>query len=95
MHEGHLEAIETVLERYDLAVIVEDPSGHTQLVGTVDDVTRRAWHVVRQRERVLPQEVAQEMGEAWGTTERVLDDLSARRLVIRRDDGFVTLPQAM
>ncbi len=95
VHEGHLEAIESVLERYDLAVVVEDLDGRWQLVGSLDDMTRRAWQVVRARERVLPEDVAQEMGEPWGTASRVLEDLSARRLVMRRDDGFVTLPQAI
>ncbi|MEO7965346.1 MAG: hypothetical protein ABIT38_15670 [Gemmatimonadaceae bacterium] len=95
VHEGHLEAIEAVLERYDLAVIVEDTFGRTRLVGTIDDITRRAWQVVSRHDRVLPEEIAQEMGEAWGTALRVLDDLSARRLVMRLDDGFVSLPQAI
>ena len=95
VHEGHLEAIEAVLERYDLAVIVEEPAGRMKLVGTLDEGARRAWQVVSRHERVLPEEVAEEMGEPWGTALRVLDDLSERRLVMRLDDGFVTLPQAI
>jgi hypothetical protein len=95
VHDGHLEAIEAVLERYDLAVIVEDTAGNIRLVGTLDDGARRAWHVVSRHERVMPEDVAQELGEPWGTALRVLDDLSARRLVMRLDDGYVSLPKAI
>ena len=43
----------------------------------------------------MPEEVALELGEPWGTALRVLDDLSSRRLVMRMDDGYVTLPRAI
>ncbi len=95
VHDGHLEAIEAVLERYDLAVIVEDDRGGVRLVGTLDDGARRAWHVVHRRGRVEPQELEEELGEPSDTAARVLDDLWARRLVMRWDDGYVSLPQSL
>ncbi|MEO6446509.1 MAG: hypothetical protein ABIZ91_20475 [Gemmatimonadaceae bacterium] len=94
VHEGHLEAIEAVLERYNLAVLVEDDAGVLRLVGTLDDGARRAWHVVNKHGRIMPQEIARELGEPAGRATIVLEDLSARRLVVRREDGYVSLPQA-
>lgn len=95
VHDGHLEAIEAVLERYNLAVIVEDDTGNVRLVGTLDDGARRAWHVINRHGRCMPQEIDEELGEPTGTASRILDDLWARRLVVRLDDGFISLPQAL
>jgi len=94
VHDGHLEAIEAVLERYNLAVIVEDADGTTKLVGTLDDGAREAWHVVNRCGRAGPLEIARELGATDGVAVQVLDLLSARRLVMRRADGTVSLPRA-
>lgn len=94
VHDAHLEAIEAVLERYDLAVIVQDDTGTAHLVGTLDDGARRVWQLVRQRGEVGATDLAEALGEPADTYSRVLDELSARRLVVRRDDGCVALPQA-
>jgi hypothetical protein len=94
LHEPYLEAIEAVLERYDLAALVQDPAGNVHLVGTLDDGARRAWHVVRQRGSVQVQEIEDELGEPLIPWEEVVSQLSSRRLVVRRDDGRVALPQA-
>lgn len=95
VHDGHLEAIEAVLERYDLAVIVEDEHGDIRLVGTLDDDARRLWLLVQQHGRVGPQELEALLGEPAELLAKVLDDLWSRRLVVRRDDGLVSLPQAL
>lgn len=94
VHDAHLEAIEAVLERYDLAVIVQDDHGVARLVGTLDDGARRVWHLVSQRGGIVPSDVHAALGEPADTCSRVLDELSARRLVILRADGFVALPHA-
>jgi hypothetical protein len=95
VHDGHLEAIEAVLERYGLAVIVEGEDGSLRLVGTLDDGARQAWQVVNAHGRVRAQEVERELGAPAETASRALDHLSARRLVMRRDDGYVSLAQAL
>jgi hypothetical protein len=95
VRDAHLEAIEAVLERYDLAVIVEDEFGVARLVGTIDAGARRAWHVVRQHGRVIPQQVEAELGAPTDALTGWLDDLWDRRLVMRRDDGYLTLPQVL
>jgi hypothetical protein len=92
VHEAHLEAIEAVLERYNLAVIVQNGDGHTQLVGAVRDGARRAWQIVCQHGALIPQQLDEELGES---SERLVDELWTRRLLVRRDDGFVALPHAM
>ena len=84
-----------IVERYDLAVIVEGEDGHLRLVGTLDDGARRAWQVVNRHGRVRAQEVEVELGAPAETASRALDDLSARRLVMRRDDGYVSLAHAV
>lgn len=94
VHDAHLEAIEAVLERYDLAVIVQDDNGAVKLVGTLDDGARRVWHLVRQRGRIVASDVQEEFGDPVEDCSRVLDELFARRLVVRRDDGGVGLPHA-
>jgi hypothetical protein len=47
VHAAHLEAIEAVLERYDLAVIVQDDAGSVHLAGTIDDGARQVG-IIRQ-----------------------------------------------
>lgn len=91
VHEAHLEAIEAVLERYDLAVIVQDDSGHVHLVGTLDAGARRAWDLVSQHGAVFPGQIDDELGEP---AQPMLDELWTRRLLVRRDDGYVALPHA-
>jgi hypothetical protein len=93
-HRAHLEAIETVLERYDVAVIVQDDQGGMSLIGQLDDGARRVWQLVQQRGAVVLQQVEQELGTTVDQCIRAIDELSLRRLVVRRDDGFVALPHA-
>lgn len=91
VHAVHLEAIEAVLERYNLAVIVQDDTGSVQLVGTLDDEARRAWQFISRQGAVVPRQIAEELGEP---PDRVIDELWMRHLLVRRDDGFVVLPHA-
>lgn len=95
VHDGHLEAIEAVLERYNLAVIVEEEGGALRLVGTLEDGARRAWQVVNAHGRCGLLDIERTLAVPAETASRALDHLSARRLVMRRDDGFVSLPQSV
>lgn len=94
VHAAHLEAIEAVLERYDLAVIVQDDAGSVHLAGSLDDGARQVWHYVRQHGSVWPQQVGEELGALVEGWTEALDELSDRRLVVRHDDGIVALPHA-
>jgi hypothetical protein len=93
--DHHLEAIEQVLERYGLALVVMELSGTARIVGKVDDDSRRAWHEVQLRGRAAADELLLEVG---GPRERLvaqLDDLTARHLLVRADDDYVALHTMM
>ncbi len=94
VHAAHLEAIEAVLERYNLAVIVQDDAGSVQLAGTLDDGARAVWQLVREHGSLEPHQVEAELGVPVESYAQALDELSSRRLVVLRDDGIVALPQA-
>ncbi len=87
-HEAHVDAIETVLARYGLALVLEDSERHARLVGAVDDDERQVWDAVY---RVGPADVttvtaalATEQAARWERDDvgRVMDGLFARRVVI-------------
>lgn len=46
LHDGHLDAIEAVLETHGLALVVQLPDGATRLVGAVTVTERRLWEQV-------------------------------------------------
>src|SRR5213075_2672417 len=50
MTEDHWDAIETVLERHGLALVVERDSG-VELVGVVGDRERRVFEIIKRRGR--------------------------------------------
>lgn len=93
--DHHLEAIEQVLERYGLALTVMDSNGTARIVGPMDDDARRTWQSVQDRGRAAADELILEVG---GPRERLvaqLDDLTARRLLVRADDDYVALHTMM
>jgi hypothetical protein len=87
IHEGHIDPIETVLERHALA-LVSWHEGAAELFGHVDDEERRCWEAVRDHGPVWPDAIARllSMSDADATLE--LDRLRGRRLIMRRDDGY-------
>lgn len=91
--EAHLEAIEASLERYDQAAIIMDENGSVQLVGHVDARARDVWQLVRRRGAVPMHDVEVELGGGVEDCGRVMAQLTDRRLVVRRADGYVALPQ--
>jgi hypothetical protein len=93
--DSHLEAIETVLERYGLAVIVEDSEGLWRAVGPLEEGHRRACNAVHRRGRACADDLAPELGEAPDLLALTLDGLWERRLVMRDADGYVALQLAL
>jgi hypothetical protein len=93
--DSHVEAIETVLERYDVAVVIEESDGTARVVGPLEAGQRRCADVVYRRGRASTEEVATELGEPADTLVRALEELWERRLVMREADGYVALPSAM
>jgi len=91
VRDDHLEAIDAVMQRYDLAVIVESDDGQWHVVGRLEESMRRALDAVHRCGRVVPADLAMEVDEPTST----LDGLLARRLVMRDDDGYVSLQSVM
>ena len=91
--EDHYHAIEAVLERHGLALLVER-DGDIELVGVVDERERRAFDAVKRRGRARCGEVARELGEPEEAVGEALDAMWRRRLLVRQDDAYVTVGTA-
>ncbi len=89
--DSHLDAIDAVLQRRGLALVAQSGDGLLTLIGTVDDVERRAWEAVSRLGRAAPADLAREVGVEEPQAEVMLDALSRRRLVMRFDEGYVAV----
>lgn len=95
VRDDHLEAIETVMQRYDMAVIVEGEDGTWRVVGPIEDDMRRALDVVQSQGRAEPSELALALDAEMAVVTDALDKLVERRLVMRDDDAYVSLQSVM
>ena len=89
--DSHLDAIDAVLQRRGLALVAQSDDGLLTLIGTVDEVERRAWEAVTRLGRTAPADLAREVGMEEPQAEVMLDALSRRRLVMRFDEGYVAV----
>lgn len=102
INESHMDAIEAVLKRHDLALVSQLADGAARLIGDIGQDERFAWETMAKLGAAETKEFAQASGLSPDTAERVLDNLWRRRLVIRYDGGyaavgtrsFATLPNA-
>jgi hypothetical protein len=94
VRDDHLEALDAVMQRYDLAVIVEGNDGAWRVVGPLDDSMRTVLDAVQRCGRVVPADLATEVEPAQNV-EASLDGLLERRLVMREDDAYVSLQSLM
>ena len=88
--DDHWDAIETVLERHGLALVLETEDG-ARVVGTVDDGERVVWEKVLELGRTGPADMASALGTQEAECEAVLDTLHRRRLVMRTDEGYIAV----
>ena len=88
--DDHWDAIETVLERHGLALVLETVDG-ARIVGIVNDGERIAWEKVYELGRTGPADLASAMGSRPDDAARVLDGLHRRRLVMRLEDEYVAV----
>jgi len=91
VHESHMDAIEAVLERHDLALVTQHADGGASLVGNIDREERLVWETVRELGIAEPAEVADAAGTSAERAETALEDLWRRRLVIRQDRSYAAL----
>ena len=85
---GHLDPIETVLERHELALVSWD-DGRAELFGCVSDDERWMWEFVRDEGPVSVRDTAERLETAPDEAEMLLGSLARRRLVMHLDAGFV------
>ena len=91
VRDDHLDAIEAVLERHDLALVMQTDDGAAVLVGHIDDPLRRAWDALLQIGRGVAEDLALVLGEEQPAAARLLETLHERRLVMRLDGEYVAL----
>jgi anti-anti-sigma regulatory factor len=92
--DGQCEAIETVLERYGLAVVIEDRTGRLRVLGAVADAVRKAFeHLVEYG----PQSMSEGAGPLDlppDTARAAFDELRDRRLALARTPDREVVPLA-
>jgi hypothetical protein len=88
--DDHWDAIETVLERHGLALVLETEDG-ARIVGIVNDGERAAWEKVYELGRTGAADLASALGSDESDAEAVLHALHRRRLVMRTEDGYVAV----
>jgi hypothetical protein len=91
MSDGHMDAIESVLDRHGLALVTQRTDGTPYLMGTIDGDERRIWECICELGKAEASEVVSAAGLEPECVERGLDDLWRRRLVIRQDNRYMSL----
>lgn len=87
MTDDHWDAIESVLERHGLALVV-DRDGDMELVGVLEDGERRAFQAIKRRGRAEAWELATELGEPEADVQKALDSMWRRRLIMRHGNAY-------
>lgn len=89
--EGHVDALEAVLERHGLVVAAVDRAGQTHLLGPVGDQTRLAFSILVDRGSAAEDEIAEHMRTSLDSVRAALDELHTRRLAFRIETGYQSL----
>jgi len=90
--EDHWDAIEAVLERHRLALVLESTDGAGAYIGgIVNDRERVAWTQVYERGRTAPADLASALGSPPDDCARVLEGLHRRRLLMRLDGDYIAV----
>jgi hypothetical protein len=88
--DDHWDAIETVIERRGLALVLETDDG-ARIVGAVGAGERVAWEKVYELGRTVPADLASALGADESDAVEVLNTLHRRRLVMRTDEGYIAV----
>lgn len=85
--DRHLETIDSVLARQDLAIAAELGDGELTLLGGVSEAERGAWSALGRLGRGSAEEIAREIGaeESADDTRNALESLARRRVLARMD----------
>lgn len=87
---GHREALEFVLERHQLAVLVRDAAGALDVVGSLPETARRAFEVLAQTGAAAADEIARRLGLPADAARAALDELCRRQLAVARAGTYCT-----
>ncbi len=87
--EVHLDAIEAVLERHGLCLVIQTLDGSVRPVGELVESERRAWEALERLGGPTPQQLAAELGLDEAETEALVSSLCSRRLAMTLDDGLI------
>ena len=87
MTDDHWDAIESVLERHGLALVVER-DGNVELVGVLDERERLAFQALKRLGRAEAWELATELGESEAAMNKALDSMWRRRLIMRQGSAY-------
>jgi hypothetical protein len=92
LHEAHVDAIETALARYELALVVEAADGARCLLGPLGPAERLAWEAVVRMGRVDADQVAGALALEPERASGLLETLATRRVVMRAGPHYLRLP---
>lgn len=87
--EVHLDAIEAVLERHGLCLVIQTVDGAIRPVGELVETERRCWEALERLGAPNAEQLAAELGLDAEQTERLVSALCSRRLAMTLDDGLV------
>jgi hypothetical protein len=88
--EDHSDAIEAVLARHDLALLLEE-GGAVRIMGILPDDEQHAWDATNEIGSADVAEVASVMGADVERATTALESLSRRRLVMHIDGRYVAV----
>ena len=91
LSDSHLDAIESVLERHGLALVVQLPDGSAHVLGALSEGERETWRALYDRGRVSVAELPALLSGLHAGAEAAIAQLRSRRLVMRLDDAYVAV----
>ncbi len=92
LHAAHVDAIETALARYELALVVEAADGARCLLGPLGRDERLAWDCVTKLGRADARGVAEALRVEPELASAFLETLANRRVLMRAGPHYLRLP---
>lgn len=89
--EQHIDPIEEVLARHDLAIVAEIEDVGFTLLGTVTDGERSVWTLLHEVGAASAEEITARLNVPRADVDAALSELSRRRALFRRDSAYVSL----
>src|SRR5688500_10165210 len=91
LSESHLDAIESVLERHGLAMVLQHADGGAELMGALTKAERELWRAVYERGKVRLADLPAACEGINDMSDSVMQSLRNRRLIMRFDDAYVAV----